>query len=92
VGHKLGAWLGLGAALAIRGATAAQAEPLCTFLLPVGGSGDPVVAKRVGPGRKFGPFPTIPGRRTRLMNFHIGSSTQQGALGFSYRISGQGCN
>jgi hypothetical protein len=154
LGRKLGAWLGLGAALAVSGATAAQAQPVCTFLLPVGGSGDPVVAKRVGPGRllgrtnwntdfivdrpfssyrffftatstdpatypvrgsmiftdrtslrlfdvtisppegtgrMFGPFPTIPGRRTSLMNFHIGSSSQPGALGFSYRISVQGC-
>jgi len=155
VGRRFGAWLGFGAALAISGAATAQAQPVCSFLLPVGGSGDPVVSKRVGPGRllgrtnwntdfivdrpfssyrffftatstdpatypvrgymiftdrtslrlfdvtisppegtgrMFGPFPTIPGRRTSLMNFHIGSSSQPGALGFSYRISVQGCN
>ncbi len=155
VSQKLRAWLCLGAALALNGATAAQAQPVCTFLLPLGGGADPVVAKRVGPGRllgrtnwntdfivdrpfssyrffftatstdpatypvrgymrftdgaslrlfdvtisppegtgrMFGPFPAIPGRRTSLMNFRIGSSSQPGALGFSYRISVQGCN
>ncbi|WP_259732045.1 MULTISPECIES: hypothetical protein [Synechococcales] len=148
-------WLSLAAVLALGWSTGAQAEPVCTFLMPLGGSGDPVVAKRVGPGRllgrtnwntdfivdrpftsyrffftatstdpatypvrgymrftdgaslrlfdvtisppegtgrMFGPFPAIPGRRTSLMNFHIGSSSQPGALGFSYRISVQGCN
>ncbi|MGB7565103.1 MAG: hypothetical protein WBM08_10165 [Prochlorococcaceae cyanobacterium] len=45
-----------------------------------------------GTGRMFGPFPSIPGRRTSLMNFKIGASSQPGALGFSYRISVQGCN
>jgi hypothetical protein len=88
-------------------------------------SGDPVVSKRVGPGRLLGhtnwntefvvdqPFrcyrffftatstdpATYPMRgymiytdRTSLLNFHIGSSSLPGALGFSYRISVQGCN
>jgi len=154
-GRTFGAWLGIGAAVALGWATTAKAAPVCTFLKPLGGSGDPVVSKRVGPGRllgrtnwntdfivdrpftsyrffftatstdpatypvrgymiftdrtslrlfdvtisppegtgrMFGPFPAIPGRRTSLMNFHIGSSSQPGALGFSYRISVQGCN
>lgn len=149
------AGLALGAALVLATPLAARAQPNCTFLLPLGGSGDPVVSKRVGPGRllgrnnwntdfvvdrpftsyrffftatstdkatypvqgfmiftdrdslrlfnvtlsppegtgrMFGPFPSIPGRRTSLMNFKIGASSQPGALGFSYRISVQGCN
>ena len=149
------AGLALGAALIVAAPVATRAQPRCTFLLPLGGSGDPVVSKRVGPGRllgrnnwntdfvvdqpfssyrffftatstdpatypvrgymiftdraslrlfdvtisppvgtgrQFGPFPAISGRRTSLMNFHIGSSSQPGALGFSYRISVQGCN
>ena len=53
---------------------------------------DVTISPPEGTGRMFGPFPTIPGRRTSLMNFHIGSSSQPGALGFSYRISVQGCN
>ncbi|MCP9915746.1 hypothetical protein KBZ13_04515 [Cyanobium sp. ATX 6F1] len=145
---------GLIAAIALGTALPAQAQT-CTFLQPLGGGPDPVVAKQVGPGRllgrtnwntdfvvdrpfssyrffftatstdkatypvqgfmiftdrdslrlfnvnltppqgtgrMFGPFPSIPGRRTSLMNFKIGASTQPGALGFSYRISVQGCN
>jgi len=39
----------------------------------------------------FGPFQAVPGKRTRLMNFRVGSSTTPAALGFSYRISVQGC-
>jgi len=148
------AW-SLGLLLGLASPLAAQAQPQCSFLMPLGGSGDPVVSKRVGPGRllgrtnwntdfvvdrpftsyrffftatstdqatypvrgymrftdgaslrlfdvtisppqgtgrMFGPFATVPGRRTNLMNFHIGSSTKPGALGFSYRISVQGCN
>lgn len=45
-----------------------------------------------GTGRMWGPFASVPGKRTSLMNFRIGSSSQPGALGFSYRISVQGCN
>jgi hypothetical protein len=40
----------------------------------------------------FGPFAAVPGKRTKLMNFRVGSSSQPAALGFSYRISVQGCN
>jgi hypothetical protein len=132
------------------------AQPVCEFLMPIGGRGEPVVEKRVGPsrllgrtnwntdfavtrpfssyrffftatssdgaatypvagfmrftdgaslqlfnetlsppqgtGRMFGPFSAVPGRRTSVMNFRIGSSAFPGALGFSYRISVQGCN
>jgi hypothetical protein len=44
-----------------------------------------------GTGRMFGPFQAVPGKRTRLMNFRVGSSTTPAAIGFSYRISVQGC-
>jgi len=133
----------------------AQAQEQCRFLMPLGGGGEPVVSKRIGPdrllgrtnwntdfvvdrtfrqyrffftsastevamfpvagfmrftdgsslqvinetptfqpgsGRMFGPFLAVPGKRTNLMNFRVGSSTQPAALGFSYRISVQGCN
>ncbi len=43
-----------------------------------------------GTGRMFGPFPSVPGKRTRLMDFRVGSSTTPATLGFSYRISVQG--
>jgi hypothetical protein len=131
-----------------------RAQASCRFLMPLGGSGDPVVSKRIGPdrllgstnwntdfivdrpfrryqffftsasseratfpisgfmrftdgsslqvinetptfepgaGRKFGPFQAVPGKRTNLMNFRVGSSSRPAAIGFSYRISVQGC-
>jgi hypothetical protein len=134
---------------------AEAAQNQCRFLMPLGGGGEPVVTKRIGPdrllgrtnwntdfvvdrtfrsyrffftsassepatfpvsgfmrftdgsslqvinetptfapgtGRMFGPFSAVPGKRTNLMNFRVGSSTQPAALGFSYRISVQGCN
>ncbi|MFM7676064.1 MAG: hypothetical protein ACKO5F_10885 [Synechococcus sp.] len=140
--------------LAALAAAPAGAEAKCRFLMPLGGSGEPVVSKRIGPdralgrtnwntdfvvdrdyrsyrffftsasterarfpiagfmiftdgsnlqvinetptfepgaGREFGPFPAVPGRRSRLMNFRVGSSSEPGSLGFSYRISVQGC-
>ena len=136
------------------GIPAAQAQETCRFLMPLGGGGQPVVSKRIGPdrllgrtnwntdfivdktyrsyrffftsassepasfpvagfmrftdgsslqvinetptfepgsGRMFGPFLAVPGKRTNLMNFRVGSSSQPAALGFSYRISVQGC-
>ncbi len=141
--------------LAITAATGlAPAQAACRFLVPLGGSGEPVVSKQIGPdralgrtnwntdfvvdrdyksyrffftsasseratfpiagfmvftdganlqvinetptldpgeGREFGPFQAVPGRRSRLMNFRVGSSSQPGSLGFSYRISVKGC-
>jgi hypothetical protein len=139
-------------ATALTGVPTAQAG--CRFLMPLGGGGNPVVSKRIGPdrlvgrtnwntdfvvdrdfrsyrffftsassdrasfpvsgfmvftdgsslqvinetptfepgtGRMFGPFQAVPGKRTRLMNFRVGSSSSPAALGFSYRISVQGC-
>jgi hypothetical protein len=45
----------------------------------------------IGTGRMFGPFPAIPGKQASQMNFKVGASSDPGALGFSYRISVQGC-
>jgi hypothetical protein len=45
----------------------------------------------VGRGRQFGPFATVPGKEVKQLNFRIGAANQPGALGFSYRISVQGC-
>lgn len=133
----------------------ALAQQNCRFLMPLGGGGEPVVSKRIGPdrllgrtnwntdfivdrpfssyrffftsasseratfpvagfmrftdggslqvinetptfepgtGRMFGPFAAVSGKRTKLMNFRVGSSSKPAALGFSYRISVQGCN
>ena len=45
----------------------------------------------IGTGRMFGPFPAVPGKQASQMNFKVGTSADPGALGFSYRISVQGC-
>ncbi len=45
----------------------------------------------MGTGRMFGPFPAVAGKQTTQMNFKVGASNDPGALGFSYRISVQGC-
>lgn len=45
----------------------------------------------IGTGRMFGPFQAIPGKQASQMNFKVGASDDPGALGFSYRISVQGC-
>jgi hypothetical protein len=45
----------------------------------------------IGTGRMFGPFPAIPGKQASQMNFKVGASSDPGSLGFSYRISVQGC-
>jgi hypothetical protein len=45
----------------------------------------------VGTGRMFGPFAAVPGKEASQMNFKVGASSDPGALGFSYRISVQGC-
>jgi len=45
----------------------------------------------IGTGRMFGPFAAVPGKVASQMNFKVGTSSDPGALGFSYRISVQGC-
>ena len=45
----------------------------------------------MGTGKMFGPFAAVPGKQTTQMNFKVGASNDPGALGFSYRISVQGC-
>ncbi|PZV02795.1 hypothetical protein [Cyanobium sp. ULC084] len=146
----------LSASLSLGVGSAAEAQPICTFLQPIGGNGiTPIVSKQVGrdkligrdnwntdfivnqpyssfkffftanssdanakypvegfmkfsdgsnlqvitetmnppigTGRMFGPFPAIPGKQASQMNFKVGASSDPGALGFSYRISVQGC-
>jgi hypothetical protein len=45
----------------------------------------------MGTGKMFGPFASVPGKQATQMNFKVGASNDPGALGFSYRISVQGC-
>lgn len=45
----------------------------------------------IGTGRMFGPFPAVAGKQASQMNIKVGASADPGALGFSYRISVQGC-
>jgi len=45
----------------------------------------------IGKGRMFGPFLAVPGKQASQMNFKVGASSDPGSLGFSYRISVQGC-
>jgi hypothetical protein len=45
----------------------------------------------IGTGRMFGPFAAVPGKQASQMNFKVGASDDPNALGFSYRISVQGC-
>lgn len=46
----------------------------------------------IGTGKMFGPFLAVPGKQASQMNFKVGASEDPNALGFSYRISVQGCN
>lgn len=46
----------------------------------------------IGQGKMYGPYPAVPGKMASQMNFKIGASRDPGAVGFSYRISVQGCN
>ena len=46
----------------------------------------------MGTGKMFGPFPAIPGKTVSQLNFKVGASGDPDALGFTYRISVQGCN
>ena len=45
----------------------------------------------MGTGKMFGPFASVPGKQATQMNFKVGASNDPAALGFSYRISVQGC-
>jgi hypothetical protein len=42
--------------------------------------------------RRFGPFPSVAGKRSSLVNVKVGSSRMPGSTGFSYRVSVEGCN
>jgi len=50
------------------------------------------ISPPIGTGRMYGPFPSVPAKQVSQMNFKIGASSDPEALGFSYRISVQGCN
>ncbi|MCT0199187.1 hypothetical protein KQ313_05800 [Synechococcus sp. CS-1325] len=50
-----------------------------------------VMSPPIGTGRMFGPFPAVPGKQASQMNFKVGASDDPNALGFSYRVSVQGC-
>ena len=52
---------------------------------------DSLMNPPIGTGRMFGPFPAVQGKQASQMNFKVGASNDPGALGFSYRISVQGC-
>ncbi len=45
----------------------------------------------IGTVRMFGPFSAIPLKAASQMTFKVGASNDAGALGFSYRLSMQGC-
>ena len=45
----------------------------------------------MGTGKMFGPFAAVPGKQATQMNFKERASSDPNALGFSYRISVQGC-
>ncbi|MEB3265432.1 MAG: hypothetical protein VKN13_02335 [Cyanobacteriota bacterium] len=48
---------------------------------------------RLTPGQRlvFGPFPSVPGKRTTIVNVRVGATTMPGSTGFSYRVSVEGC-
>jgi hypothetical protein len=50
-----------------------------------------LISPPIGTGKEYGPFPAVAGKQASQMNFKIGASSDPGALGFSYRISVQGC-
>ena len=69
--------------------------PVEAFMKFTDGSSLQVVNTQMNPpmgtGKMFGPFPAVAGKRAAQMNFKVGASNDPGALGFSYRISVQGC-
>jgi len=50
-----------------------------------------VINPPIGTGKMYGPYPAVAGKQASQMNFKVGASKDPGALGFSYRISVQGC-
>ncbi|MFU8884650.1 MAG: hypothetical protein ACNA8O_04245 [Cyanobacteriota bacterium] len=46
----------------------------------------------IGSGKMFGPYQQVPGKQISQISFKVGASNDPGALGFSYRISVQGCS
>jgi hypothetical protein len=70
--------------------------PLALFLLFTDGTNLQLVNSNLNLApqqqRRFGPFPSVPGKRTSRFNVRVGSSTMPGSTGFSYRVSVEGCN
>lgn len=52
---------------------------------------DETISPPIGSGKMYGPFPAVPGKQTSQINFKIGATDDPNAMGFSYRISVQGC-
>lgn len=69
--------------------------PLAVFLRFTDGSNLQIVNENLTLDpkqvRTFGPFPTVPGKRTSQVNVRVGSSAMPGSTGFSYRVSVEGC-
>jgi hypothetical protein len=69
--------------------------PVSGFMKFTDGSNLQVISDTMNPpagtGKMFGPFPAVPGKQASQMNFKVGASNDPGAMGFSYRISVQGC-
>ena len=49
---------------------------------------------RLTPGQRlvFGPFASVPGKRTTIVNVRGGATTMPMSTGFSYRVSVEGCS
>jgi hypothetical protein len=49
---------------------------------------------RLTPGQRlvFGPFASVPGKRTTIVNVRVGATTMPMSTGFSYRVSVEGCS
>lgn len=45
-----------------------------------------------GETRSFGPFQSVPGKRTSQLNVRVGSSSMPGSTGFSYSVWVEGCD
>jgi hypothetical protein len=50
------------------------------------------ISPPIGSGKMYGPFPAVPGKQASQINFKIGATDDPNAMGFSYRISVQGCS
>jgi hypothetical protein len=49
------------------------------------------ISPPIGSGKMYGPYQSVPGKQASQINFKIGATDDPNAMGFSYRISAQGC-